>query len=76
MERLKQDNEAKTAKLAAKVKPITFKVGEKGGVCVYGLGRFPTSLYAQQWLRIIDPAVIADLKQFIVDHAGELATKD
>ncbi len=32
----------------------SFKVGEKGGVSVYGLGRFPVTLYYEQWIRLLD----------------------
>ena len=33
---------------------LEFKVGEKGGVSVYGLGRFPVTLYYEQWVRLLD----------------------
>jgi hypothetical protein len=33
---------------------LEFKVGEKGGVSVYGLGRFPVTLYYEQWIRLLD----------------------
>jgi hypothetical protein len=35
---------------------LEFKVGEKGGVSVYGLGRFPVTLYYEQWVRLLDAA--------------------
>jgi hypothetical protein len=35
---------------------LEFKVGEKGGVSVYGLGRFPVTLYYEQWVRLLDSA--------------------
>ena len=35
---------------------LIFKVGEKGGVSVYGLGRFPVTLYYEQWNRLLDSA--------------------
>lgn len=35
---------------------LEFKVGEKGGVSVYGLGRFPVTLYYEQWIRLLDSA--------------------
>lgn len=40
----------------AKQNQIKFKVGDKGGVSVYGLGRFPVTLYYEQWLRLLDSA--------------------
>lgn len=42
---------------------LEFKVGEKGGVSVYGLGRFPTTLYAEQWDKLLD--VAEELRAFI-----------
>ena len=33
---------------------LEFRIGEKGGVCVYGLGRFPVTLYYEQWIRLLD----------------------
>ena len=53
---------------------ISFKVSEKGGVSLYGLGRFPVTLYLSQWRRLI--AVIPRLVAFLDAHEGELATKD
>lgn len=69
-EQLEQMVAALAAKPATK---LTYKVGEKGNVCVYGLGRFPTSLYASQWERII--ADIDNLKAFIDANRPRLATK-
>jgi hypothetical protein len=62
---------ALTAKNTAK---LTFKVSEKGAVSVYGLGRFPITLYASQWARVI--SVSKDLANFIEVNKGNLATKD
>lgn len=60
---------------AATAKALSFKVGQKGGVSVYGLNsRFPITLYASQWERLL--AVKDELVQFLQDHAAELATKD
>lgn len=70
IEALKAELEAAKASKASK---LTYKVGEKGNVCVYGLGRFPTSLYASQWERII--ADIDNLKAFIDANRPRLATK-
>lgn len=69
--RLEAENSAlKTKKIA----PITMKIGEKGGVSVYGLGRFPTSLYKEQWLRLLDKA--DDIRAFIAANENRLATKE
>jgi len=54
------------ALLAASQQParkITYKVGEKGGISIYGLGRFPVTAYASQWERIIGD--IENLKAFM-----------
>lgn len=53
---------------------VHFKVSEKGGVSVYGLGRFPVTLYQEQWLRLLDLA--DDIRAFIRDNAGSLKVKE
>ncbi len=52
---------------------ITFKVSAKGAVSVYGLGRFPVTLYREQWLRLLERT--GDLRQFMEEHASELKSK-
>ena len=52
---------------------IYFKVSPKGGVSVYGLGRFPVTLYSTQWEQVF--SAVPALKAFIADHADELSTK-
>lgn len=52
---------------------IYFKVSPKGGVSVYGLGRFPVTLYSTQWEQVFN--AVPALKTFIADHANELSTK-
>ena len=52
----------------------TIRVSEKGGVSVYGLGRFPVTLYKEQWLRLLDMA--DDIRAFIRDNAEKLKVKD
>jgi hypothetical protein len=48
-------------------------VGEKGGVSVYGLGRFPVTLYYEQWIRLLD---IADgLRAFLEENKSKLKLK-
>lgn len=53
---------------------ISCKVSEKGAVSVYGMGRFPITLYREQWERLI--ANIEKIKGFIKAHASELSTKE
>ena len=49
---------------------LEFKVGEKGGVSVYGLGRFPVTLYYEQWLKLLETA--EDLKAFMESNKSRL----
>lgn len=61
------------AKLA-KGADLRFKVSEKGGLSIYGLGRFPVTLYASQWVRLLSHAqAIVD---FLKDNASALKSKD
>ena len=52
---------------------LTLKVSPKGAISVYGLGRWPVTLYTTQWDRLLSEA--DGIKQFAVDNAGVLATK-
>lgn len=60
---------------AAAPKKITLKVGEKGGLSVYGLGRFPVSLYRSQWERLLAPETVAQINAFIAANASLLTVK-
>ena len=53
---------------------MEFRVGEKGGVSVYGLGRFPVTLYYEQWIRLLDAA--GDLRSFLEGNKGRLKLKE
>jgi hypothetical protein len=53
---------------------LIFKVGEKGGVSVYGLGRFPVTLYYEQWQRLLRAA--EDLKTFLEENKSRLKLKE
>ena len=53
---------------------MEFKVSEKGGVSVYGLGRFPVTLYYEQWIRLLDAS--ADLRAFLEENKSRLKLKD
>jgi hypothetical protein len=48
---------------------LEFKVGEKGGVSVYGLGRFPVTLYYEQWIRLLDTG--QKLREFLEESKAE-----
>jgi hypothetical protein len=55
---------------------LDFRVGEKGGVSVYGLGRFPVTLYYEQWVRLLDAS--KELRAFLEENkaAGKLKLKE
>ena len=52
---------------------VRMKVSEKGGVSVYGMGRFPVTLYKEQWLKLLDMS--DDIRAFISANETELKTK-
>lgn len=52
---------------------LEFKVGEKGGVSVYGLGRFPVTLYYEQWVRLLDAG--EGLRTFLEENKSKLKLK-
>jgi hypothetical protein len=58
----------------SKLKSLSMKVSEKGALSVYGLGRFPVSLYRGQWERLI--ALVPEIQEFIKANQDKLATKD
>jgi len=53
---------------------LEFKVSEKGGVSVYGLGRFPVTLYYEQWQRLLGTA--EDLRGFLEENKSKLKLKN
>ncbi|MEO6211514.1 MAG: hypothetical protein ABIQ10_15510 [Gemmatimonadaceae bacterium] len=69
--RLKQEN---AALKSSSGRAISMKVSEKGGLSVYGLGRFPVTLYKEQWTRLLDTS--DDIRNFIVANEGKLKTKE
>jgi hypothetical protein len=71
LERLRAEN---TALKTRSAKAVTLKVSEKGGVSVYGLGRFPVTLYKEQWLKLLD--MTDDIRTFISVHESELKAKE
>jgi len=80
---LAQENEALKQKLAdmqallaaaSKPKALTLKVSEKGAISVYGLGRFPITLYRGQMIRLLDHATV--IQDFMTANSALLATKD
>ena len=72
VERLKAENE-KLKSGGKQNASISFKVSQKGAVSAYGLGRFPVTLYKEQWQRLLKEK--EDLLQFIEDNDSELKVK-
>jgi hypothetical protein len=71
LERLRQENAALKKTTA---RGVSLKVSEKGGLSVYGLGRFPVTLYKEQWTKLLDMA--DEIRAFIATHDRELKTKE
>lgn len=71
LERLRAENERLRGQT---VRGVTLKVSTKGAVSVYGLGRFPVTLYKEQWTRLLDMA--DDLRSFIRDNEATLKAKE
>jgi hypothetical protein len=71
LEKLRAENAALKARGA---KGISMKVSEKGAVSVYGLGRFPVTLYQEQWTKLLDLA--DDIRAFIRENEGRLKKKE
>jgi len=70
LERLRAENEALKRSSS---KGLSLRVSEKGAVSVYGLGRFPVTLYKEQWLRLLDMS--EDIKMFILQNEVQLKSK-
>ena len=70
LERLRAENAAlrKTSS-----KGLSLKISEKGALSVYGMGRFPVTLYQEQWLKLLDMA--EDIRAFIHANSDKLKTK-
>jgi hypothetical protein len=71
LEQLRKENAA-LKKGAAR--GVSMKVSEKGGLSVYGMGRFPVTLYKEQWLKLLDLA--GEIRAFIAEHESELKSKE
>ncbi len=69
--RLRAENEA-LKKTSAK--GLSLKISEKGGLSVYGLGRFPVTLYKEQWFRLLDMA--EDIRVFLKANDDKLKAKN
>ena len=70
LERLRNENAALKRGAAT---GVTMKVSEKGALSVYGMGRFPVTLYKEQWLKLL--GMSDDIRAFIATNDGQLKTK-
>ena len=71
LERLRKENAALRKGASS---GIRLKVSEKGAVSVYGMGRFPVTLYKEQWLKLLDMS--DDIRAFITANETQLKEKD
>jgi len=71
LERLRQEN---AALKKGTTSGLRLKVSEKGAVSVYGMGKFPVTLYKEQWLRLLD--IADEIRAFIAANNAQLKSKD
>ena len=71
LERLKEENERLNARQS---RAVSLKVSEKGGLSVYGLGRFPVTLYKEQWTKLLD--IADDIRAFLKENDARLKSKE
>ncbi|MBB5317381.1 hypothetical protein [Tunturibacter empetritectus] len=71
LERLRAENDQLKNKA---VRGLSLKVSEKGGLSLYGVGRFPVTLYKEQWRKIL--AMAPEIEDFIVKNDSLLKTKE
>ena len=77
-EELQEENERLRAQVEALKRPargqMSLRVSEKGAVSVYGLGRFPVTLYREQWEKLL--AMSDEIRQFIQENSARLKVKE
>jgi hypothetical protein len=71
LERLRSENATLKKGVSSNIR---MKVSEKGAVSVYGIGRFPVTLYKEQWLKLLD--LSDDIRAFIAANEAQLKAKD
>jgi hypothetical protein len=71
LERLRHENAALKKGASSSVR---MKVSEKGAVSIYGMGRFPVTLYKEQWLKLLDMS--DEIRAFIAANEAQLKAKD
>lgn len=71
----REELEAMVARFqASSQRKLTLKVSAKGAVSLYGMGRFPVTLYGSQWEKLLDNAVV--IREFLKDNATLLSAKE
>ncbi|MDH5509530.1 MAG: hypothetical protein OEZ32_04155 [Nitrospinota bacterium] len=70
LERLREENAALKKGIS---KGISMKVSAKGALSIYGMGRFPVTLYKEQWIKLLD--IAEEIRSFIKTHEEELKSK-
>ena len=73
LERLRAENEVLKNKKSSSG-TLSMKVSEKGALSVYGMGRFPVTLYKEQWLKLL--SISEEIKKFIQENESKLKTKE
>lgn len=73
LERLKRENEELKQNKKRAGGSLSLKVSQKGAVSLYGMGRFPVTLYKEQWLRLL--GFSEEIKSFIEENASALKVK-
>ena len=68
--RLEAENQALKGRRSGN---LSLKVSEKGGLSVYGLGRFPVTLYKEQWVKLL--GFVGEIESFIKENESQLKTK-
>ena len=71
LQRLRAEN---AAMKKASSKGLTLKISEKGGLSIYGLGRFPVTLYKEQWLKLL--SMTDEIRAYIESNSDKLKTKE
>ncbi len=73
LERLRAENAALKTQKPAKG-TLSMKVSAKGALSIYGMGRFPVTLYKEQWIKLL--SIADDIQEFISENEDNLKTKD
>lgn len=73
LERLRAENESLKKKSPGRG-TLSCKVSEKGAMSLYGMGRFPVTLYKEQWLKLL--GFSEEIKKFIEENDSRLKTKE